>query len=129
LARDEWEIICPLCIRASLNAGTPAYEHVLWRLATCTFCPRHRTPLIQINSLSQAVSDFAHYESQVLGLTNLEQVVAAQLFEFEREIARAFHGIAPPHFGETLTAADFLHVLNDLITFAVDQWEGGRHHP
>jgi hypothetical protein len=123
LARDEWEIICLLCIRASINAGTPAYERALWRLATCTFCPRHRTPLIRINSLSQVVSDIDHYESKVLALTDLEQFVSAQLFEFEREIARAFHGIAPPHFGETLTASKFLHVLNDLITFAVDQWE------
>jgi hypothetical protein len=128
LARDEWEIICPLCIHASLNAGTPAYERALWRLATCTFCSRHRSPLIQINSLSQVVSHIDHYESQVLVLTDLEQVVSAQLFEFEREIARAFHGIAPSHFGETLTAADFLHVLNDLITFAVGQWEADITH-
>jgi hypothetical protein len=92
-------------------------------LATCTFCPRHRTPLIQINSLSQVVSDIDHCESRVLALTDLEQVVATQLFEFEHEIARAFHGIAPPHFGETLTAAGFLQVLRDLSTFAVEQWE------
>jgi hypothetical protein len=123
LARDEWEIVCSLCIRASLNAGTPAYERALWRLATCTFCPRHRTPLLQIDSLSQVISDIDDYESKVLALTDLERIVAAQLFEFEREIARAFHETAPPNFDGTLTATGFLQVLKDLCDFAVYQWE------
>jgi hypothetical protein len=123
LARDEWEIVCPLCIRASLNAGTPTYQRALWRLATCTFCPRHRTPLLHIDSQSQVISNIDHYESKVLALTDLERIVAAQLFEFEREIASAFHGTAPPNFGGTLTAAGFLQVLKDLCDFAVYQWE------
>jgi hypothetical protein len=55
-------------------------------------------------------------------LTDLEQVVSAQLFEFEREIARVSRNCTC-HSGETLTAADFLDVLNDLITLAVGQWE------
>jgi hypothetical protein len=123
LVRDEWLIICPHCILANLNGGTPAYERAVWRLATCTFCPRHRTPLVQVESIPQVIQDIEYCERSVLVLNELEQIVAAQIFEFEREIARAFRGISPPNFAETLTAADFLQVLRDLSTFVVKLWD------
>ena len=54
--------------------------------------------------------------------------IAAQIFEFEREIARAFRGIAPRHFEQTLTAAGFLQVLRDLSTFVVELWDVDLTH-
>jgi hypothetical protein len=42
------------------------------------------------------------------------------LVNTEREIARAFRGIAPPNLEPTLTAAGFLQVLEDLSTFVVE---------
>ncbi len=122
LGRDEWEIACPLCIRASLDAGNPVYERALWRLGTCTFCTRHRTPLIHIDDLAPVIEDLDRYAETVLTLSDLERIVGAQLFEFEREICRAFRGIAPSHFDGTLTATGFLLVLRDLTDFTVHQW-------
>jgi hypothetical protein len=122
LGRNEWEIACPLCIRASLDAGSPVYERALWRLGTCTFCTRHRTPLIHIDDLAPVIEDLDRYAETVLALSDLERIVGAQLFEFEREICRAFRGIAPSHFDGTLTATGFLLVLRDLTDFTVHQW-------
>jgi hypothetical protein len=81
LVRDEWLIICPHCILANLNGGTPAYERAVWRLATCSFCPRHRTPLVQVESIPQVIQDIEYCERSVLVLNELEQIVAAQIFE------------------------------------------------
>jgi hypothetical protein len=128
LVRDEWMIVCPHCIRANLNGGTPAYERAVWRLAACSFCPRHRTPLVQVKSIPQDIQDIEYCERDVLVLNDLEQIVAAQIFEFEREIARALRGIAPPHFEQTLTAAGFLQVLRDLSTFVVELWDVDMTH-
>jgi hypothetical protein len=125
LVCDEWMIVCPHCILADLKGGTPAYERSVWRLATCSFCPRHRTPLVQVESIPQ---DIEYCERSVLVLNELEQIVAAQIFEFEREIARAFRGMPPTHFEGTLTAAGFLQVLRDLSTFVVELWDVDATH-
>jgi hypothetical protein len=126
LGCDKWEIACPLCIRASLDAGSPVYERALWRLSTCTLCTRHRTPLIHIDDLLQVIEDLDRYAENVIVLSDLERIVCAQLFEFEREICRAFRGIAPSHFDGTLTGAGFLLVLRDLTDFTVHQWHIDR---
>jgi hypothetical protein len=55
-------------------------------------------------------------------LNDLEQVVLAELIEFESSIARAFRGIAPRQFEQTLNATQFLQILHDLSTFAVELW-------
>jgi hypothetical protein len=125
LMRDEWLIVCPHCILANLNGGTPAYERAVWRMATCSFCPRHRVPLVQVESIPQ---DIEYCERDVLVLNDFEQIVAAQIFEFEREIARAFRGIAPPNFEQTLSAVSFLQVLRDLSTFVVELWDVDKTH-
>jgi TniQ len=128
LVRDEWMIVCPLCILAKLNGGTSAYERAVWRVATRSFCPRHRTPLVQVELMPQDIEDIEYCERSVLVLNDLEQIVAAQIFEFEREIARAFRGISPPNFEQTLTAAGFLQVLRDLSTFVVELWDVDTTH-
>ena len=109
LVRDDWLIICPRCIRANLISGTPPCERAVWRLATRSFCPRHRTPLIQLRTLP---ADTAECDRLVPGLSEIERVVAEQILDFERDIARAYRGIAPPTLQQTLTAAEFLQVLN-----------------
>jgi TniQ protein len=128
LVRDEWMIICPQCIRSNLDGGNPAYERTVWRLATCSFCPRHRTPLVQVESIPQVIQDIEYCERNFPAMNDLEQIVAAEIFEFEREIDRAFRGIAPPHFEQTLTAAGFLQVLRDLCTFVVELWDVDMTH-
>jgi hypothetical protein len=125
LMRDEWLIVCPHCILANLNGGAPAYERAVWRMATCSFCPRHRVPLVQVESIPQ---DIEYCERDVLVLNDLEQIVATQIFEFERQIARAFRGIAPPNFEQTLSAVGFLQVLRDLSTFVVELWDVDKTH-
>jgi hypothetical protein len=55
-------------------------------------------------------------------LNDLEQIVLAELMEFEASISRAFVGIVPRQFNQTLNAAQFLQILNDLSTFAVELW-------
>ena len=128
LVCGEWMIVCPLCILANLNGGTTAYERTVWRLATYTFCTRHRTPLVAVESISQNIQDIEYCKRDALVLNDLEQIVAAQIFEFEREIARAFRGIAPPHFEQTLTTAGFLQLLLDLSTFVVEFWDVDMTH-
>jgi len=61
-------------------------------------------------------------------LNDLEQIVAAQIIEFEREIARTFRGIAPRNFEQTLSAVSFLQVLRDLSTFVVELWDVDKTH-
>jgi hypothetical protein len=63
----------------------------------------------------------------VLTLNDLEQIVLPELMEFEATIARAFDGVAPRQSTETLNAAQFLQVLNDLCTFAVELWDTDNH--
>jgi hypothetical protein len=47
--------------------------------------------------------------------------------EFEASVARAFDGVALRQSTETLNAAQFLQVLNDLSTFAVEPWDTENH--
>jgi hypothetical protein len=56
-------------------------------------------------------------------LTTLEKAVSAQIFAFERDIGCALRGIAPTRAEGTLKAGEFLMVLQDLLTFAVERWE------
>jgi TniQ len=119
LACDDWVIVCPQCIRAHLRTGTPAYERAVWRVATCSFCLRHRTPLVRADSVPQDVDDCTR---MLPTLNDLEQIVLAELIEFESSIARAFRGIAPQQFEQTLNATQFLQILHDLSTFAVELW-------
>ncbi|MDP9083838.1 MAG: hypothetical protein M3N50_08740 [Pseudomonadota bacterium] len=58
---------------------------------------------------------------------DLEQIVFPELMEFEASIARAFDGVGPRQSTETLNAAQFLQVLNDLCTFAVQLWDTEHH--
>jgi hypothetical protein len=120
LACDDWIIICPQCIRMDLQAGKPAYERAVWRIATGSFCLRHRAPLVRATSLPQ---DIDACNSMLPAFNDLERVVLPELMEFETSIARAFDGVAPRQSMETLNAAQFLQVLNDLCTFAVEPWD------
>ncbi len=58
---------------------------------------------------------------------DLEQIILPELIEFEASIARAVDGVAPQQEKETLNAAQFLTVLNDLCTFAVQLWDTDYH--
>jgi len=124
LACDDWMIICPECIRATLQTGKPAYERAVWRVVTGSFCLRHRIPLVQTRSLPQ---DIDSYTRTPPALNDLEKMIVSELMEFEASIARAVDGAAPRQIIETLNAAQFLTVLNDLCTFVVEQWDTGRH--
>src|ERR1700716_4026671 len=110
IVRDEWVILCPHCIRADLETGAPVYERAAWREAARSFCLRHRTPLVQAASIPQDIEDCDH---MLLRLLDLEDLVAAQLIKFERDIERAYRGLAPPALEVVLTAAEFLQVLSD----------------
>ena len=120
LVRDDWVIACALCIRADLNANMSAYERSAWRVSTVSFCLRHRAPLVRTDELPQHIDDC--YLTGV-AFNDLEKIVAAQLMEFEREIARAHRGHVPPQFAETLNAVQYLQILCDLCTFVVDLWD------
>lgn len=122
LACDEWMIICPECIRATLQTGKPAYERAVWRVVTASFCLRHRVPLVQTRSLPEDTDSYALMQP---ALNDLEQIILSELMEFEASIARAVDGVAPRQVTETLSAAEFLQVLNDLCTFAIEQWDTG----
>jgi hypothetical protein len=84
LACDDWMIICPECIRTSLQAGKPAYERAVWRVATGSFCLRHRVPLVRITSLPQAIDSYTRVHP---ALNELEQIILPELIEFEASIA------------------------------------------
>jgi hypothetical protein len=60
-------------------------------------------------------------------LNDLEQIVLTELIEFESSIARAFRGIAPQQFEGTLNATQFLQILHDLSTFAVELWNTNNY--
>jgi hypothetical protein len=47
----------------------------------------------------------------LLRLLDLEDLLAAQLIKFERDIERAYRGLAPPALEVVLTAPEFLRVL------------------
>jgi hypothetical protein len=125
LVCDQWLIVFPRCIRANLLSSTPTYERAAWRLATRSFCPRHRIPLTQLRTLP---TDTAECDRLVPQLTDIEKTVAEDIIDFERDIARAHRGVAPPTLQKTLTATEFLQVLQDLTTFAVERWHV-EHHP
>jgi hypothetical protein len=124
LACDDWMIICPECIRATLQTGKPAYERAVWRVVTGSFCVRHRVPLVQTGSLPQDIDSYTRLHP---ALNDLEQIILSELMEFEGSIARAVDGVAPRQITETLNAAQFLKVLNDLCTFTVEQWDTDHH--
>jgi hypothetical protein len=120
LVRDDWVVACPLCILADLKANMPAYERVVWRVSTVSFCLRHRAPLVKTDELPEHLDDCSLTR---LTFSDLEKIVADQLMKFEREIAHAHRGHVPSQFAETLNAVQYLQVLCDLCTFAVDLWD------
>lgn len=124
LVRDDWIMACPQCFRADLRANALAYERASWRVATGSFCLRHRAPLVQAPYIPQNIDDFDLTRAM---LSDFENIVAAQLIEFEREIAQAHRGIAPHIFDGSLDAKQFLEILQDLSTFAVQLWDMGNY--
>jgi hypothetical protein len=102
LACDDWTIICPKCISATLPTGKPAYERTVWRVVTGSFCLRHRIPLVQTGSLPQDIDSYTGIHPT---LNDLEQIIVSELMEFEASIARAVDGVAPRQVTETLNAA------------------------
>lgn len=89
LACDDRIVICPQCIRTTLQTGKPAYERAVWRLATGSFCLRHRAPLVQTAVLPQ---DIDACTRMLPALNDLEQIVRQELLEFEATIARSVDG-------------------------------------
>jgi hypothetical protein len=121
---DDWLIVCPRCIRANLLSGASPYERATWRWASRSFCPRHQIPLVQVKHLPDNITEC---DRLVARLNDTENLVARDLIAFERDIARAHRGIAPPSLQQSLTAPEFLQVLKDLTMFAVKRWNVGRH--
>lgn len=126
-------IVCPHCIRANLNGGTPAYERAVWRMATCSFCPRHRTPLVQVESIPQ---DIESCERDVLGLNNLEQTVAAIVLwntvYLERAVdslrlERSIDDTLLPHLSPL--GWEHIHLTGDYVWHANRRVGKGRHRP
>jgi hypothetical protein len=72
--------------------------------------------------LISAAREYSNEGRSATLLTTLEKAVSAQIFAFERDIGCALRGIAPARAGGTLTAGEFLMVLQDLLTFAVERW-------
>jgi hypothetical protein len=63
------------------------------------------------------------YHWSLLRQFDLISSIGAQIFAFERDIGCALRGIAPARAGGTLTAREFLMMLQDLLTFTVERWE------
>jgi TniQ len=120
LVSDEWCIGCPECERDDQRRGMSSFERAAWRSAACTLCLQHRTPLLQMIPATREHSDVG---PSIAPLTTLEKAVSAQIFAFERDIGCALRGIAPARAEGTLKAGEFLMVLQDLLTFAVERWE------
>ena len=120
LVSDEWCIGCPECERDDQRRGTSSFERAAWRSAACTLCLQHRTPLLQ---MIPATREHSGVGPSIAPLTTLEKAVSAQIFAFERDIGCALRGIAPTRAEGTLKAGEFLMVLQDLLTFAVERWE------
>jgi hypothetical protein len=116
LASDEWRMRCHECAREDRHAGIGPYERLQWRNAAQTICRRHAVPLVldvANRSGEGAEADFS------IKLTVLEQTLVAQLMRFESQIRAAWRGHVPTEAAGTLTASEFLRVVQDLLTFAV----------
>ena len=70
-----------------------------------------------------APREYSDEGPSITPLMTLEKAVSAQIFAFERDIDSALRGIAPARASGTLTAGEFLMLLQDLLTFAVERWE------
>jgi hypothetical protein len=119
IARDHWLIICPQCILASLRDGTPTYERARWRIASSTYCPEHRIPLVQVKTMPKTMDACRRL---IPALSDIEKTIFRHVRYLEDEIARAHRGVPPAHCEGFLTAATFLQVLRDLTTFVVARW-------
>ena len=119
LVSDEWCIGCPECERDDQRRGMSSFERAAWRSAACTLCLRHGTSLVQMIPAARENSD---ERPSITPLTTLEKAVCAHIFALERDTGCALRGIAPARAGGTLTAREFLMVLQDLLTFAVERW-------
>ncbi len=103
--------------------GIAAYERLIWRNSAYTICRRHAAPLVLDVA---ARSEEGAEETSPIELTVLERNVLAHLMRFESQIRGAWRGNAPVEAAGTLTAGEFLRVVEDLLTFAVGRWDAGR---
>ena len=119
---DDWLIVCPECVRNDTDADIAPFELEIWRRAACTVCPRHQIPLIQVRDFPQ---DCVAIDRPLQPLNRLEKMVLPELLAFERDITRAFRGIAPRVLDEVLSASEYRQVIADLATFASEAWSTG----
>ncbi len=123
LASDEWRMQCHQCAREDRRTGIAAYERLIWRNAAHTICRHHAAPLVlEVVARSGEGAE----EASPVELTVLERNLVAHLMRFESQIRGAWRGNAPVEAAGTLTAGEFLRVVQDLLTFAVGRWDAGR---
>jgi hypothetical protein len=120
LVRDDWFIRCHECEDEDRRGGIAPYERLVWRNAAHTICRRHRTPLV-LGIASQRGE--GREDERPTDLTVLERDLIAQLIRFEAQIEGAWRGRAPEDAAGTRTANEFLRVVQDLLTFAVERWD------
>jgi hypothetical protein len=120
LASDEWRMHCHQCAREDRRAGIAAYERLIWRNSSHTICQCHAAPLVRIVA---ARSGEGAEEVSPIELTDLERNLLVHLMRFESQIRGALRGNVPVEAAGTLTAGEFLRVVQDLLTFAVARWD------
>lgn len=104
LASDDWVIRCRNCEHDDRRENIAIYER--------TFCPHHHTPLILKRHGWREEDPDEDSEDTSSPLTVLESA-----------IAEALCGGVPVSAAGTLTANDFLIIVQDLLSFAVETWE------
>lgn len=123
LASDAWVMRCRDCELEDRRDAIATYERSAWRNAAHTFCPHHRTPLILERRKWDEDQLIEDSEEVSPTLTALESAIARQIRGFELDIEGALRGRPPVSAAGTLTASTFLMVAQDLLSFAVENWQ------
>jgi hypothetical protein len=147
----QWELkdggfcsYCPYCCLEDLAHQRTPYGRRCWQQSWCTICKAHGTALV-VRTQSHLTSNRSHWSHSVL--KGNRQLLAANryrdlkvrsqpvvrsnilacLLEIEKTTAAAIDGTAPnPLLWGTLTAAEFLMILEHVTTWALTHFEPVR---
>ena len=131
-ADREWQLqsermiaVCAQCLHEDREAGRSPYVRQDWRHAWCTFCTRHRRPLVALPATSLAKRSWSTVRSAspILPSPPMPADIAQCALEFEHMMRGAIRGRAPSTSPGAPSPREFLRILADITTFALEKFE------